>query len=159
MNKAVRTGIFFAILAAVLYALNAPFSKIMLGYLPPTLMAGFLYLGAGAGMALAGAVRYVCGGGREERKLTRAEFPYTAAMVLLDIAAPVCLMIGLTVTAAESASLLNNFEIVATAVGAWLCAQDTPLFRRKRQKAEKIQDASQESPPVSEEVPPDAKKS
>ena len=51
MNKSIKTGIFFAILAAALYAINAPFSKILLVYMPPTLMAGFLYLGAGLGMA------------------------------------------------------------------------------------------------------------
>ena len=31
------TGIFLAILAAALYALNAPLSKLLLEYLPPTL--------------------------------------------------------------------------------------------------------------------------
>ncbi len=35
--------------------------------------------------------------------------------VLLDIAAPVCLLFGLRTVSAASASLLNNFEIVATA--------------------------------------------
>ena len=45
-------GIAFAILAAALYAVNAPFSKLLMDFMPPTLMAGFLYLGAGAGMAL-----------------------------------------------------------------------------------------------------------
>lgn len=37
-------------------------------------------------------------------------------MVVLDIAAPIFLMLGLTMTTAANASLLNNFEIVATAV-------------------------------------------
>ena len=46
--------IFFAILAAALYALNSPFSKLLLQNVPPTMMAGFLYLGAGIGMALMG---------------------------------------------------------------------------------------------------------
>ena len=35
-----KKGIAFAILAAALYAVNAPFSKILLGCIPPTLMAG-----------------------------------------------------------------------------------------------------------------------
>ena len=42
-----KKGIAFAILAAALYAVNAPFSKILLDCIPPTLMAGFLYVGAG----------------------------------------------------------------------------------------------------------------
>jgi drug/metabolite transporter (DMT)-like permease len=37
-------------------------------------------------------------------------------MVVLDIGAPIFLMIGLNMTTAANASLLNNFEIVATAV-------------------------------------------
>ena len=41
-------------------------------------------------------------------------------MVVLDIAAPIFLMIGLTMTTAANASLLNNCEIVATSVIA-LC--------------------------------------
>ena len=39
-----------AIVAAVLYAINVPFSKILLNHVEPTMMAAFLYLGAGLGM-------------------------------------------------------------------------------------------------------------
>ena len=39
---------------------------------------------------------------------------------MLDIAAPICLMLGLRATTAANASLLNNFEIVATALIALL---------------------------------------
>ena len=51
MNSS-KKGIFLAILAAALYAVNAPFSKLLLDDMPPTLMAGFLYLGAGLSMGL-----------------------------------------------------------------------------------------------------------
>ena len=40
------------------------------------------------------------------------------AMIVLDIAAPVCLLFGLRYATAANVSLLNNFEIVATAVVA-----------------------------------------
>ena len=50
-------GIFLAILAAALYALNSPFSKLLLEYMPSTLMAGFLYLGAGVGMGAIALIR------------------------------------------------------------------------------------------------------
>lgn len=40
--------------------------------------------------------------------------PYTVAMVLLDIIAPIMLMIGISKTNSANVSLLNNFEIVAT---------------------------------------------
>ena len=114
------TGIFAAILAAALYALNVPLSKLLLDYLPPTLTAGFLYIGAGIGMSAVAAVRKARGNAVTESRLTKKELPYTVAMVLLDIAAPILLMFGLKKTSAASASLLNNFEIVATALVALL---------------------------------------
>ena len=116
MEKNTRRGIFFAVLAAVLYAVNAPFSKLLLNEILPTLMAGFLYLGAGLGMVCIAAIRRLRGTSRREQRLTKAELPYTLAMILLDIAAPVFLLIGLRATTAANAALLNNFEIVATAV-------------------------------------------
>lgn len=129
MEQSMKKGIAFALLAAALYAVNAPVSKILLSYLPPTLMAGFLYIGAGAGMGILASVRKLRSGGRREEKLTRAQLPYTIAMILLDIAAPICLMIGLNATTAANASLLNNFEIVATALVALLVFRERISFR------------------------------
>ena len=113
-------SIFYAIMAAALYALNAPVSKLLLQNVPPTMMAGFLYLGAGVGMAAMGFVRSKAGHGKREVRLTPKDLPYTLGMVALDIAAPIFLMIGLTRTSAANASLLNNFEIVATSIIALL---------------------------------------
>ncbi len=115
-----KRAVFFAVLAAALYALNAPASKLLLRNVPPTMTAGFLYLGAGAGMAVMGLVRSGTGHGARETRLTRKDLPYTLGMVALDIAAPIFLLIGLTRTTAANASLLNNFEIVATSVIALL---------------------------------------
>lgn len=116
MERNMKKGIMFAILAAALYAVNAPFSKLLLAFMPPTLMAGFLYIGAGGGMLFIGMIRKLRKKEAKELRLTRAELPYTVGMILLDIAAPVCLLIGLSATTAANASLLNNFEIAATAV-------------------------------------------
>ena len=111
-----KRGIAFAILAAALYAINAPFSKILLEFMPPTLMAGFLYVGAGIGMIFIALMRKIKKYEAKELKLTKSELPYTIAMIVLDIAAPICLLFGLNSTTAANASLLNNFEIVATAI-------------------------------------------
>ena len=46
-------------------------------------------------------------------------------MVVLDIAAPMFLMAGLARTTAANASLLNNFEIVATAITAMVVFRET----------------------------------
>ena len=125
MEQNIRKGIALAVLAAALYAVSTPFSKVLLNSLPSTLMAGFLYLGAGAGMVFVALFRKLGGTPKPEARLTRKELPYTVGMILLDIAAPVLLLLGLQTTPAASASLLNNFEIAATALTALL------VFREK----------------------------
>ena len=111
-----KTATFFAILAAALYAINIPVSKLLLGRVQPTMMAAFLYLGAGFGLFLLGLLT---GERRKSEPLTRKELPYTVGMVVLDIAAPILLMLGLEQADAANASLLNNFEIVATSLIAF----------------------------------------
>ena len=108
---------FFAILAAALYAINIPLSKILLQHVSPTMMAAFLYLGAGIGLFIYGKITKEQ---EHSESLTKAELPYTIGMILLDIAAPILLMLGLGSTNSANASLLNNFEIVATSCIAFL---------------------------------------
>ena len=110
------TAIFSAILAAALYALNAPASKLLLQNVPPSMMAALLYLGPGLGMLLMGLARRAAGRPSAEAHLTRKDLPYTIGMIVLDILAPIFLMIGISHTTAANASLLNNFEIVATSL-------------------------------------------
>ncbi len=129
MEQKMKKGIAFAILAATLYAVNAPFSKILLRYMPPTLMAGFLYIGAGIGMGIIAFARKVRNKSGQEDTLTKADLPYTIAMILLDIIAPICLMIGLNATTAANASLLNNFEIVATSIIALIIFKEKISLR------------------------------
>ena len=111
-----------AILAAALYAINIPFSKLLLARVAPTMMAAFLYLGAGLGLWLYGRI---AGSKERETPLTKAELPYTIGMVVLDITAPILLMLGLRRCGSANASLLNNFEIVATSLIAFF------LFREQ----------------------------
>ena len=125
MKATIKHGIFLAILAAALYALNSPFSKLLLKYLPSTLMAGFLYIGAGFGMIMIFLIRKASKRPGTEPRLTMKDLPYTIAMIVLDIAAPICLLFGLTMTTAANASLLNNFEIVATAIIALVVFKET----------------------------------
>ena len=116
MKDSAGKGIFLAVLAAALYAVNAPFSKLLLTYMPPTLMAGFLYVGAGLGMGVIALLRKGRDSADKAEQITRSDLPYTLAMIVLDIAAPIFLLLGLSYTTAANASLLNNFEIVATAL-------------------------------------------
>jgi len=110
------SAITLAISAAVLYGISAPVSKLLLQQIPPAMMASLLYLGAGIGMLLINVFRRFGKSQHTEASLTKKELPYIISMIILDIAAPVFLMIALTKTTAGNASLLNNFEIVATSL-------------------------------------------
>lgn len=60
-----------------------------------------------------------------EQPLQRTDLPFALAMIVLDIAAPILMMYGLRTCSAANTALLNNFEIVATALIALL------FFREK----------------------------
>ena len=114
-TNSLREATAFAFLAAALYALNMPFSRLLLGSVEPLFMAAFLYLGAGFGML---GLWYFSTAKKERviAPIVKDEKPYILGMVLLDILAPTLLMFGLRSTLAANASLLNNFEIVATSL-------------------------------------------
>jgi len=118
-------AIFFAILAAALYAISSPISKLLLKEVPPTLMASFLYIGAGIGMSIVGIIRRKKHKENTEASLTKKELPFTIGMIILDVAAPIFLMFGLTLTTSANASLLNNFEIVTTSLIALLIFKES----------------------------------
>jgi len=127
MNDRKVRAIAYAFLAAVFYALNAPGSKLLLAEVGPSMMAGLLYLGAGVGVGLLSLSGRAKSDAQE--RLGRKDLPYVIGMVLLDIAAPVLLMYGLLYTNASSAALLNNFEIVATTLIAWLLFREAVSAR------------------------------
>lgn len=111
-----KLAIAYAILAAALYAINVPLSKLLLKNVDPTMMASFLYIGAGLGLLIYSLINRIFGKQTIKEPLTKKELPYTVAMVVLDIAAPIFLMLGISQTTAANVSLLNNFEIVATSL-------------------------------------------
>lgn len=107
-------AIIYALAAAAFYAVNIPVSKILLRVVGPTMMAAFMYLGAGIGIGIISLF------GKKRRaqteKLTKKDLPFVIGMILLDIAAPIFLMLGVSIGSSANASLLGNFEIVATTV-------------------------------------------
>lgn len=114
--KTKNIATFYAVLAAALYAINIPLSKLLLNHIKPTMMAAFLYLGAGIGLFVYSLTEKAFGKQVKREPLTKKELPYTIAMVVLDIAAPILLMFGISSTNSANVSLLNNFEIVATSI-------------------------------------------
>ena len=107
-----KAAVCYALAAAVFYALNVPCSKLLLEKIAPTYMAAFLYLGAGAGVGIMYLFHHKHEASAE--RLEKRDMPYTVGMVLLDIIAPILLMLGVKLGTSANASLLGNFEIVAT---------------------------------------------
>ena len=105
-----------AILAAVLYALMTPLAKLMQVSVGPVAEAGLLYLGAGIGMSAVSLFRTRTGIRSGRPPIGREDLKYALAMILLDMLAPIFLLLGLSMSNPESVSLLNNFEIAATTV-------------------------------------------
>lgn len=118
MGKGSLKVIIYAFMAAVFYAINVPISKLLLTYMEPTFMAGFLYLGAGIGIGV--MLLFRINNTKQSESLKKKDLPYVIGMIVLDIAAPIFLMFGITDSTSSSASLLGNFEIVATTIIALL---------------------------------------
>jgi drug/metabolite transporter (DMT)-like permease len=110
------------IASAVLFGASTPLAKLLLGGdMDPWLLAGLLYAGSGAGLALVHASRRVLGLGTPETPLGRTDLPWLVAVVVCGgIAGPLLLMVGLVTTDASAASLLLNLEGLATMAIAWL---------------------------------------
>ena len=71
VKKSQHAAILTAILAAALYALNSPLSKLLLEDVPATMMAALLYLGAGIGVSLMTLARKAMSHDSRELPLTK----------------------------------------------------------------------------------------
>ena len=107
-------SILYALLAAAFYAINVPLSKLLLQHVGETTMAALLYLGAGTGVGILSLFNRK--DRKQSEKLNKSDLPYVIGMIVLDIAAPIFLMLGISKGSSANASLLGNFEIVATTV-------------------------------------------
>src|SRR5215469_2564142 len=119
----ISRGILNALAAAVLFGASTPIAKILVGEMPPVLLAGLLYAGSGVGLGIGLLLR---------RLLRSAEAPggfalprvedlkWLAGAVLFGgVLGPVLLMLGLSSTPASASALLLNLEGVFTALVAW----------------------------------------
>ena len=105
-----------ALLAALLFGASAPFAKLLLAEIEPIPLAAFLYLGAGLGLLAWKAFQILETRKRvSEAALEKVDFKWLAGAILAGgIAAPIVLLFSLRSTPAATASLLLNFESVAT---------------------------------------------
>ncbi len=118
-----KSGVIYALAAAALFGASTPFAKLLVGQIPPIMLAGLLYLGSGIGLLSWLLLRRrftVSRAGKSESFLTRTDVPWLAGAILVGgIVAPLLLMYGLTNTPASTSSLLLNMEGVFTTLLAW----------------------------------------
>lgn len=97
-------GSALGLVSALLFGLGAPVSKLLLPRTEPVVLAGLLYLGAGAAFLITRRRR-------GEAPLTRADAPWLAASVIAGAAvAPVLMLWGLGRLSGLAGSLLLNLE-------------------------------------------------
>ncbi len=118
-------GVPYALAAAALFGASTPLAKLLVGQMPPILLAGLLYLGSGIGLAILWVVRSRLLGRSHEAPLRAADVPWLAGAILSGgVVGPVLLMIGLSLTPGSTSSLLLNMEAVFTAALAWLAFRE-----------------------------------
>lgn len=104
-----------ALLAAFLFGASAPLSKLLLGETSPVLLAALLYLGSGFGLLCVKLMEKTVHAEQKEARLARSDWPWLVGAILAGgVIAPIMLMISLRHAPAATASLLLNFEGVAT---------------------------------------------
>jgi len=115
-----------AILAAALFGASAPFAKLLLGEVQPIPLAALLYLGSGAGLLVFRCLQRIGNAPQgREAQVSKSDVPWLVGAVLASgVAAPIVLLFGLRHTPAATASLLLNFEVVATTLLAALAFKE-----------------------------------
>jgi drug/metabolite transporter (DMT)-like permease len=105
-------GALYGIASAALFGLSAPLSKRLLPNIGPMLLAGLLYLGAGAGLTIVSLIH-----GQPWPRFKRVDWWRLALIALIGgFAGPTLLLIGLQRVSGVLGSLLLNLEAVFTMV-------------------------------------------
>src|SRR5438046_1898221 len=114
-------AIAYALISAALFGASTPLAKLLLGELPPLLLAALFYLGSGLGLLACITVRPAA----SRVVLARSEWPWLgAAIVTGGVIAPALLVFGLVRTDGATASLLLNLEAALTAAIAWIAFRE-----------------------------------
>ena len=129
MNSVTRNRAYPAIqalIAALLFGASAPFAKLLLGEIEPIPLAALLYFGSGIGLlGLKVIWRRDYQAVETEARITKPDIVWLAGAILAGgVAAPITLLFSLQETPAATASLLLNFEGVATTLIALLAFKE-----------------------------------
>jgi len=117
----------YALLSATLFGISTPLSKILVRDISPVLLVSFLYLGTAFGMFLLGKILK---SGHSplsgEAGIRSHDIPWLLLAILAGgVIAPILLMSSLEITPAATASLLLNFEGVATMMIAFVVFRES----------------------------------
>jgi drug/metabolite transporter (DMT)-like permease len=127
MNRNHVHPIIQAFIAALLFGASAPLAKLLLGEVEPIPLAAFLYLGSGIGLLVIKICQRINRrSAGQEAQIKKYDFLWLAGAILAGgVAAPVTMLFSLQKTPAATASLLLNFEGVATTLIAALAFKES----------------------------------
>lgn len=127
MNRSHIPSVIQALIAALLFGASAPLAKLLLGEVEPIPLAAFLYLGSGIGLLGIKLFQRINQQGiNDEAQVEKSDFRWLlGAIVAGGVAAPITLLFSLKNTPAATASLLLNFEGVATTLIAFFAFKES----------------------------------
>ena len=127
MNRNHIYPIIQALIAAFLFGVSAPLAKLLLGNFEPIPLAAFLYLGCGFGLLGIKIYQRINRKSLDrEAQIKKPDFIWLGGAILAGgVAAPITLLYSLQNTPAATASLLLNFEGVATTLIAALAFKES----------------------------------
>ncbi|HEY3420180.1 MAG TPA: EamA family transporter [Methanomassiliicoccales archaeon] len=115
--------------SAALFGVSAPLAKSLVQGMPPTELAGLLYLGAFLGLGFFAVSKSLLRQKGSYEPVTRMDTKWLAGSIVSGgIVAPILMVTGLTLISGFTASLLLNLEGVFTALLA------VTIFRQKEGK-------------------------
>lgn len=121
MNRSHLPSVVQALIAALLFGASAPLAKLLLGEVEPIPLAALLYLGSGIGLLGVKLFQRMNQKGlNSEAQIKQPDYVWlVGAIIAGGVAAPITLLFSLQHTPAATASLLLNFESVATTLIAF----------------------------------------
>lgn len=118
LEKSIETkkrAVGIAVLSALLYAFYPPVAKILLHHCPPIILVALLYLGTGIGMLIIfPIISWFSPKKHHEQSIQKSDGLTLVGVIVANIIAGILMNLGIEYSSAASASLLGNFEVVAT---------------------------------------------
>lgn len=126
MNRSYIPPTIQALTAALLFGASAPLAKLLLGEIEPIPLAAFLYLGSGIGLLGIKLFQHIKQQEQNEAPVEKSDWGWLAGAIFAGgVAAPIVLLFSLQNTPAATASLLLNFEGVATTLIAFFAFKES----------------------------------